>query len=161
MQPYAPRPRRCLGLIDLGGWALKHYQISADGSWPDASGFGTAMALAEAALPQPPHDGGRVGAGFVILHRGSGADYLVLAWWDRENELPLRVFVRTHDGAGDWRAARDSESVCVWDLEVIAFERDAWVATLLAGGNEEAALDDYLRRLLPDQRADAARRAHG
>ncbi|MBB5014165.1 isochorismatase [Rehaibacterium terrae] len=149
MHAYRPRPRRCLGLRDLGGWMLKHYEISVDGLWPDEAGFGTALALAEAALPQPPLAPGRLGVGFLILHRGRDCDYLVLAWWDRENELPLRVFVRPH-GGGDWRAARDGESFCVWDLEVIGFERDAYVATVLSASDADLARADYLVRLLPD-----------
>lgn len=148
MHPYAPRPRRCLGLRDLGGWTLKHYEISIDGQWPDEAGFGTAIALAEAALPQPPRDGGRIGVGFLVLHRGRGCDYLVLAWWDRENELPTRIFLREHGGGGEWRAARGNESFCVWDLEVIGFERDAYVATVLSGASLDAARGDYLSRML-------------
>jgi hypothetical protein len=62
----------------------------------------------------------------------------VLAWWDNENELPLRVFVRELEGDSQWRAARGVESFCVWDLQVIAFERDAYVATLLAGSPDVA-----------------------
>lgn len=63
----------------------------------------------------------------------------MLCWWDRENELPIRVFVRQHDGS-PWRPAQGSESVCVWDLQVICFERDAYVHTVMAGraGGAEA-----------------------
>lgn len=161
MHAYQPRPRRCLGLRDLGGWMLKHYEISVDGLWPDEAGFGTALALAEAALPQPPLAAGRLGVGFLILHRGRDCDYLVLAWWDRENELPLRVFVRPHGGGGDWRAARDNESVCVWDLEVIGHERDAWVAAALSGGAAATAAEDYLARRLSDAQAAGVRHVAG
>jgi hypothetical protein len=148
MHHYTPRPRRCLGLRDLGGWTLKHYEISVDEHWPDEAGFGTAIALAEAALPQPPGGDGRLGVGFLILHRGRGWDYVVLAWWDRENELPLRIFVREQDGSGEWRAARANESVCVWDLEVIGFERDAYVTSALSGAPLDQARADYLARTL-------------
>ena len=73
--------------------------------------------------------------GFVIEHQAIGIDYLVLAWWDRENELPLRIFVRERDAQAAWRTARGGESVCVWDLEVIGAERDAYIATVLDGGD--------------------------
>jgi hypothetical protein len=67
----------------------------------------------------------------------------VLGWWDRDNELPLRVFVRdTADGEG-WRAARGSESVCVWDLQVIWAEREAYVATVM-GADADAGRARYL-----------------
>ena len=65
------------------------------------------------------------------------------------NELPLRVFLRDASG---WRAARGSESVCVWDLEIVAFERDAYVQTVLAEGRAEDVAR-YLERGMPAQRA--------
>jgi hypothetical protein len=39
-----------------------------------------------------------------------------------------------------------SESVCVWDLEVIAFERDAYITTVLA--RPPAPTEAYLDRVL-------------
>jgi len=72
--------------------------------------------------------------------------YTVLCWWDRENELPIRVWVAEQDGGAPvWRTARDSESVCVWDLEVIWEERQAYVETVL-GGESETAQQRYLER---------------
>lgn len=145
MRPYAPRPLKCLGVEPLGAFALRRWWIDlyedAAPYLPDWTG---ALALAEAALPETA-DVGRPGAGFLILHRGRGADYGVLGWWDRENELPLRVFVR-YPGTDDarWRAARGGESVCVWDLEVVAREREAYVATYLA--NDAAG---WLTRIPP------------
>lgn len=133
MRPYAPRPIRFLDVEERQGFALKRWWIDLYGEKaPHAADWAAALALADAALPR--HGAvGRPDVGFLILHRGRGADYLVLAWWDRENELPLRVFVR-YPGTDDaeWRAARGGESVCVWDLEVIALERDAYVRSYLA-----------------------------
>jgi len=133
MHPYAPRPLRCLGIDDVAGFALRRWWIDLQQApAPDLDDWQAALALAHDALPDDAN-ASRPGVGFVILHRGRGADYLVLGWWDRENELPLRVFVRYSGTADDaWRAARGGESVCVWDLEVIAIERTAYVSTYLA-----------------------------
>ncbi len=146
MQPYAPRPIRFDGIQTpdvSSGWRLKRYDIWHGDAVFDAGRFeaGTALALAE--LPAPAVTEMRPGVGFLVAHQGSGMDYLVLGWWDRENELPLRVFVRADDG-GTWRPAHGSESVCVWDLQVIAHERDAYVETVLGGGTVAA----YLERVL-------------
>lgn len=81
-------------------------------------------------------------------HRGAGADYVVLGWWDRENELPTRVVVREHASEAPWRPARASESFCVWDLQVIGFERDAYVSTVLAPDAGPDAVEAYLARNL-------------
>ena len=138
MHPYAPRPLRCLGIEPLGGFALARWWIDLFGDdAPYLADWAAAIALAEAALPREPHPA-RPGVGLLILHRGRGADYTVLGWWDRENELPLRVFVR-YPGTDDarWRPARGGESVCVWDMEVLAIERAAYLATYLDAGCAE------------------------
>jgi len=97
---------------------------------------------AERSLPRPATTRDRPGVGFVICHQGRGVDYLVLAWWDRENELPLRVFVREPESVR-WRPAQDGESICVWDLDIIAHERDAYIRHVLSKP-ESPALDAYL-----------------
>jgi hypothetical protein len=139
MDPYAPRPIRFHGLRDVDGWRLKRYSIVYGGGAVDWPAFEPVHALIDAALPRPAVSAPRPGVGFVIAHQGRTALYYVLGWWDNENELPLRVFVRGLEEGSAWRPARGSESVCVWDLQVISFEREAYVATLLAGGADPAA----------------------
>ncbi|MFW6199846.1 MAG: isochorismatase, partial [Gemmatimonadota bacterium] len=60
----------------------------------ELSDYDEGVDLALTTLPTPDPGAGRPGLGFVIVHRGRGVDYVVLAWWDRENELTVRVFVR-------------------------------------------------------------------
>jgi len=144
MNPYSyfPRPTRFLGVIDYAGYRLKCHAITVDGQWPDQVDWQPAITTLCTELPQPARSDVRPGVGFLILHHGRGADYLVLGWWDNGNELPLRLRIREH-GRADWRAAQAHESICVWDIELIAAERDAYVATVL-GGRGIAAVEDYL-----------------
>jgi hypothetical protein len=146
MTPYAPRPIRPLGVRTHAGWLVKAYGITFGAAALDPARFVGGEALALAALPDPPRTDGRPGVGFLILHQGRTGDYAVLGWWDNENELPLRVFVRPPDGG--WRPARGGESACVWDLQVIAFERDAYVATVLAADAPADPVAAYLGRSL-------------
>ncbi len=90
-------------------------------------------------LPAPAATAKRVGVGFLVLHRGRGADYVLLGWWDNENEMPLRQLVRDHAPRSRWRRPRSEESVCVWDLEVIWAERNAYVGTALNAGRRNPA----------------------
>lgn len=146
MEPYRPRPIRFHGVRDLAEWRLKLYTIVYGGGDPSLPDYEGVWPLVTAALPEPAVTDGRPGVGFVILHRGRGVHYGVLGWWDRENELPLRIFVRGLEPGARWRPARGNESVCVWDLEVIGFERDVYVRTVLApsGADPGAYLSDVL-----------------
>ena len=148
MRPFAPRPITFLDVLSHAGWRLKRYAITYGAPVLDWTDFIPGVALALAELPAPARTPARAGVGFLVQHRGATADYVVLAWWDQENELPIRVVVRDHAPGATWRAARGSESFCVWDLQVIAFERDAYVATVLAEGDARAA-DAYLAAILP------------
>jgi hypothetical protein len=149
MHAYEPRPIRFHGIRDVDGWRLKRYSIAFGGHPVDWPAFEAASTLAHAALPRPAVAAERVGVGFEIAHQGRTALYYVLGWWDNENELPLRIFVRALEGGAQWRAARGSESVCVWDLQVVAFERDTYVATVLAGDADPgAASQAYLAAVL-------------
>jgi hypothetical protein len=141
MQPFAPRPITFLGVLQHGGWRLKHYGIVSGDATLDQAVFAAGHPLVLGALPQPAVTPERDGLGFLISHQARSLSYAVLCWWDRENELPIRVFVRQRDGS-PWRPAQGSESVCVWDLQVICFERDVYVGTVMAsgGGGAEAYL---------------------
>jgi hypothetical protein len=128
---------------------IKLYSIVHDGAPPDWPVFEPGIALAFETLPAPAKAPGRPGLAFLIAHTGRDIWYTVLCWWDRENELPIRVWVAEPDSSGTprWREARGGESVCVWDLDVIWHERQAYVDTLLAGGNEADAPAAYIDRI--------------
>lgn len=139
--PYSERPIKFAGFREVRGNVLKSY-ITLYGSGFDMPRFqpGLEAALSEVPAPDPPN--GRPGLGFVILHQGRTGDYVVVCWWDHENELPTRVYVRDDDG---WRTAND-ESFCIWDLEIMWFERNAYVETLLRRSG--ASKEEYLERHL-------------
>lgn len=126
-QPYLPRVITPAGIRNLNHWQLKCYVIrysQAQGGTPD---YAPAYQLVGQWLPHDAETVDRPGVGFVIEHQGKTLNYLIVGWWDNENELRVKVWVQQQ---GVWRAARD-ESFCVWDLQVMAFERNAFVDTLL------------------------------
>ncbi len=146
MKPFVARRIQFRNLIAFRDWRIKRYTITRSkvGEAADWSEFVNGRELAAQSLPNPARTNERPGLAFVIEHRGAEADYIVLCWWDRENELPTRVFVRGHHGESAWHAATDGESFCVWDLEVIAYERNAYIGTMMAVDADSAAVDAYL-----------------
>lgn len=143
MEPFAPRRIEFVGMREPTSWKLKLYSVVYGSGPVDWKSFEAGLQLAERALPKPDPACGRPGLGFLIAHQGRTGDYVVLCWWEAENELPIRVWVRrTRDEC--WRPGEGGESVCVWDLEVIWSERQAWVETMLARSGSDAEL--YMAR---------------
>jgi hypothetical protein len=137
MEPYASREIRFWGVRKVERWALKLYSVLFGRGPIEWERFEPGLQLAGRALPEPNESNGRPGLGFLIAHQGRTSDYMVLCWWDRENELPIRVWVRR---IGEiWRPAAPDESVCVWDLEIIWSERQAWVSTVLSATGPDLA----------------------
>lgn len=149
-EPFSPRPIRPLGVRKHNDWRLKTYSIIYGPAPLDLPLYERGLTLAFAALPSPAITVARPGLGFVIFHQGRGVHYLVLNWWDNENEFFNRVFVHPLGDSHEWRPASGAESACVWDLEVIWHERNAYVRHILSrvgdgGSGAEAYVADQLR----------------
>ena len=145
---YSPRLVKALPPLDVRGRVLKPYVMFAE---PDrAAALPAPEWLREQAAPVlPDADGdGDHPLGFLILHYGMDGDYLLVSQWYDANMLKHWVRGSVTDAGGHTTfaplAQRDLVA-CVWELEVIRFERDAWVNTVLARGRlDEAARDAYL-----------------
>ena len=142
-EQYQPRPIRCVELWSTGDWRLKIYSIAYQRELARPEMFACAKELAREHLPQPAITDSRYGAGYVGVHDGRGFVVIFVDWWENENELFHKVFVNKGGNSLTFRRAGPDELVsCVWDTRVIAFERDAWVDTVLNNPNGPS-LDEY------------------
>ncbi len=135
MRPFQQRSIRALGLLRHDHWCFRSFSIQAKPLANPLRAFRPAIDRLLAMLPTPAATARRLGVGFLLLHHGRNSDFAVLGWWDNENELPLRLLVRDHGKRRRWRRPRPNEAICVWDLEVIWAERNAYVETALSPGN--------------------------
>lgn len=126
---------------------IKLYAISADGQPIDLESFQTRLAVIKAERKQ---DWASLPA-FAIFHRGATQHYLVLCWWANDNELFTSVSVLTPTG---WVENPQQYSFCVYDLEVMWFERELFIGTLDCPHPDLGA---YRRRYMPTGRPTAAR----
>lgn len=144
---YAQRAIRPAELVLHRDWRLKRYDITIDGSPVPAAAYEEGLRAALAMLPEPAVAADRPGVGFVILHPGRELYYIVLTWWDNQNEMIQRVLVRDAAG-GAWRDGAGRYSFCVWDAEVIWHERGAYVRHVMTpadGPDVEAYIADAYR----------------
>jgi hypothetical protein len=147
-EAYEPRAVRFLEEWQHTGWRMKVYGIAYRRPSPREQLVETAKQIASQCLPFPPDEDGRYGVGFIGVHDGRGANFIFVDWWADENELHHRVFAAP---SGELKNLPEITatglSVCVWDLRVQCFEREAWLDAVLRNPNEDS-LDDYLRRRL-------------
>ena len=133
--------------IEAAGGMLKWYEI-AEGDRPVPR---SVAALARAAVQEAMTGETLAGElGFVILHRcGEDFYFLIVSSWQNENELWQTVWVKDGDADPDFHpwpheGGPHRPTFCVWELGVVAHERDAWSRFLRSERNRDARLD-YLR----------------
>lgn len=84
--------------------------------------------------------------GFTIAHDAATAALAIAYWWANENEIHARYFAAPKAAPGALAPVQDTGMACVWELEVIDFERRAWLRDVLEDGD----LDAYLGRALEE-----------
>jgi hypothetical protein len=71
-------------------------------------------------------------AGILIIHLADSFNQIVFDWWAKENELRHKVFkAESHAPFNFIDITFTGEAFCVWEIKVIAFERDQWLQHIL------------------------------
>ena len=135
-EEYRPRPIRFLSLSHLKGWGLKIYGVSYHGERPKIDLIQDAWTLITDVIEHQRtrrRNANYYKAAFVIIHEARGCEFVSICWWEDENVLHQRQFMRTSKHQ-QWitGAGLDTIIACIWDIRVMAFERDAWVASVLS-----------------------------
>ena len=147
-QPWVPRTVRRLGQWTSGAVPLKAYAILADpGAEPDP-------ALAAQAAEIVAQAAGRIaetaqeGIGFVILHQGRQANWLLLNWWVAGGICAELLWRSSRDAPLAFSALDRPLMACIWELALIDHERRAYVRSLSGPGDGLAA---YLQDIYPQE----------
>jgi hypothetical protein len=141
--PYAPRPIEPLGIWEHRGWRIKRYSIAYDRPHARPELVAAAEEAAAAILPQPATTATRYGVGFLGVHDGRGGNFVVVDWWEDENELHHHVLFSPRDDPEALRPETSADPIaCIWDLSFVAHERVAWIRNILAA--DARGLDAYL-----------------
>lgn len=148
--PYKTRPVRCLEIWEPRGWRIKVYGISGRNDRPPQELVDAIKSIGLRTLPEPPVADDYHGVAFLYAHEGAnGGGYCSVNWWARENEL---YHYQYESDANDIAALKPIEETggspfCVWDIAVIAHERDAWTKYVLAN-DAGPDVDAYLKTVL-------------
>ena len=129
---------RSISFLERDG-RLKHYGIAVSDRTPRPALAAATRSVAAQVVP----DGA---FGFTIAHDTAGAGLGLVYWWANENEIHSRLFAAPRDEPERLEPVDGTPMACVWELEVIDFERRAWLDAVLKGADEEG----YLRRTMAD-----------
>jgi hypothetical protein len=147
-KPCERRPIRFLEQWQPDGWRMKVYGIAYDRPAPRAELIVAAKETALQTLQEQAAVTKHYSVGFVGVHDSRTGNFVFVDWWADENELHHHVFISpTDEPSGLFDMTAIGPHFCVWDLRVIGFERDAWLATVLRnpGGPD---LNAYLQQQL-------------
>lgn len=145
---YEPRPIRFLELWKVDDWQLKLYGISYNRSAPRQELISAAKTQAAKRLREHPTRLNHYGVGFLGIHDGRGENQVFLDIWVNENELIHWYLVSPSDQPAQLHVPpEDHNSVCVWDLMVQCFERQAWMDFVLSNPRGPD-IEAYLARRL-------------
>lgn len=149
---YEPRSVRFLELWEPQGWRIKVYGVRYGGERPDPPLVEAAKEIARLRLANTAGGTRHYGVGFLGVHQGQGANFVFVDWWADVNELHHHVYISPEVAPLDLRESESPDPVaCVWDLAILAHEREAWVAEVMTPGrweDPEGYLDRRLDRMV-------------
>ena len=131
LAPYVRRTIKFRGLEVYGAWTLKVYGIAPCGQQVRATLVEATLNLLPTALPRDPSACGRSGVGIVIVHDAPASGFGLIYWWENGNELHQRVYAAPCGNPRTLQAVENPPAGCVWELEVLDFERRAWLSNVL------------------------------
>lgn len=146
---FRPRPVRFLELFAYGPWRIKLYGLTAEHTRLLPELVDTAKDLIRKSLPRSPESQQAYGVGFAGVHCGTDSNFIFVDWWANDNELHHHVFTSSLENPLDIHPAPAGLTACVFDLQVMWFERNAWVEKVLANPRGPD-LDAYLKKVLDD-----------
>jgi len=126
---YEPRPVVYYGVEELGGWQVKVYGIAAAAAEPRNELLDAARARAWEVL-SGSSEKRDLSAAFLVVHDARPACFALVYWWDGV-DLCQRIFRAPLDQPKRLEPFENGQVGCVWELAVVAFEREAWVRHVL------------------------------
>ena len=132
-ESYKLRSIRYIELFEELGWRMKLYGISYKDEFPRQHLIEIGKNIARQSLPQPAIAKNRYGIGFVCVHEARDANFFLVDWWSDENALNHHIYTSTFDSPSEIEEVTlKGPNICVWELRLLSFERQAWLDNVLA-----------------------------
>ena len=133
MQAYRPRHIAFKELREVNDWKVKVYTISKTGQFDHPVFYQNVINQLEGWLSmENGFNASHENTAFLILHAGSEGIFSLINWWVGENMLNTHIFLTDPNEPHTFKKiSGDGLSPCIWELEVINYERVAWTKHVL------------------------------
>lgn len=144
METYKEREIQFKDIQSIKEWKVKRYSIAYNNESFSETLENESLQLLQNVLPKI--DNTNYGVGFMIVHHGKGANFVLIDWWCKENELKHLVYYSSKESPEKLILQNGSSPIaCVWDLIVINHERNAWVEHMMT---EKPKFSNYLKNYI-------------
>lgn len=150
-KPYKPRTIEFHQYVRVDGWTVKVYTITNRSSFASKAVLATAMQkLSEWLTRASDLDHPKYNSAFLVVHEGVDGVWTLINWWLGGEMLQSHTFFTDYEKPDTFvEVLKTGFMACVWEMEVIAFERAMWIEHVLKKATRpdiESYLNEQLRR---------------
>lgn len=149
---YKKRHINFLETHTIDDWKVKCYGISKHGHFDQDEFYANALKELPAWLTlKNGFEESNDKIAFLILHAGTEGIFTLINWMVGSNMLNTHIFLTQYDQMDTFnKVSGQGFGPCIWELEVINFERVSWTEHILKSStpNYEAYLMDHFNAFL-------------
>lgn len=133
MNNYRPRKIEFRSIARVNDWQVKIYTITFKTEFDSNSVLHYAISNLPKWLEKAKHPEFETHQNaFLIVHEGRDGVWTLLNWWIGENMLQTLTFRTGFDDLESFEETPETGGMaCVWELEIINFERKMWIEYVL------------------------------
>ena len=129
---YKPRKIEFYQLVDVNSYQIKVYTITCCNEFESKEVLDKTLANLSEWLPFPNFLAlGNHQIGFLIVHEGQEGIWALINCWIGGDILQSKTFYTSYDASHFETTPKEGFMACVWEMEVICFERAMWVEYIL------------------------------
>lgn len=148
MEKHQTRKIRFRELHQVNGWTVKIYTIVKSGVFEEGLFYKNALEELPKWLELKNNfDDSNDKIAFLILHVGTEGIFSIINWWVGNNMLNTHIFISDKNQPNHFKQISGKGlAPCIWELEVINFERVSWMYHILKQApkpNYQTYLEDH------------------
>lgn len=149
MKIYKPRRTRLNKILAVNDWTVKVYTITTQKQFNSEITLDGAIRKLPEWLEKAQNQGFEIyKVAFLIVHEGLDGVWNLISWWTEGEILQSLTFFAAFDSPREFQAVlKEGFMACVWEMEVILFERDMWIEHVLKKA-DKPDFETYLHKSL-------------